>query len=91
LAGFGSGGGMRGLTMCVAAVLANAIGIEAKSPKCVSGSEAGLAADSPCRRHCQISKFVLIWAFLTRLVEVISYFQRIKIENCIESRRLLET
>jgi len=49
--------------MCVAAVLANAIGIpacvltpagrEAKSPKCVGRSEAGLEVDSPGRRHCQ--------------------------------------
>lgn len=39
--------------MCVAAALANAIGIEAKSPKCVGRSEAGLVANSPGRRHCQ--------------------------------------
>jgi len=46
-------GGMCGLTMCVAAVLANAIGIETKSPKCVGRSEGGLEVDSPGRRHCQ--------------------------------------
>lgn len=39
-------------TMGVDAVLANAIGIEAESTKCVGSSEAGLAADSPGRRHC---------------------------------------
>jgi len=55
--------GCAACTMCVAAVLANAIGIpacvltpagrEAKSPKCVGRSEAGLEVDSPGRRHYQ--------------------------------------
>jgi len=34
--------GCAACTMCVAAVLANAIGIETKSPKCVGRSEGGL-------------------------------------------------
>lgn len=40
-------------TMCVAAGLAKAIGIEAESTKRVGRSEAGLVVDSPCRRHCR--------------------------------------
>jgi len=32
--------------MCVAAALANAIGIETKNPKCAGRSEAGLVANS---------------------------------------------
>ena len=56
-------GEMCGLTMCVAVAQGNAIGIpacavasagrEAESPKCVRGNDAGLAANSPGRRHCQ--------------------------------------
>lgn len=46
-------GGMRGLTMCVAAALGKAIGIEAESTKCGSRREAGLAANSPGYRHCK--------------------------------------
>lgn len=52
-----------GCTMCVAAALANAIGIEAESTKCAGRSKAGLVANSPGRRHCQplMSKFDLFF------------------------------
>jgi len=49
----GKVGGKCGLTMCVAAALANAIGIETESSKCEGNSQAGLGADSPGRRHCR--------------------------------------
>jgi hypothetical protein len=61
--------------MCVAATLANALGIpacaaasadrEAESTKCVGRSEAGLAAHSPGRRHCSN-----IYSFITNVVKL---------------------
>jgi hypothetical protein len=47
--------------MCVAAALAKAIGIEAESTKRAGRSEAGLAANSPGRRHCPLKAFIPQW------------------------------
>jgi len=62
LASFGSGRDVAACTMCGDAAQGNAIGIEAKSPKCVSRSEAGLEANSPDHRHWHIKNIYSIMA-----------------------------
>ena len=74
--------GSSACTMCVAAALAKAIGIEAERPKCDERSEAGLELDSLGRKHGIVFMPVLITHLRYLIQHGILFLPRI-IEECL--------